>query len=132
MELPRPYPRPDRDTAPYWEAQRRHELRYQRCSDCGESRFPITPVCPACRSFEFEWTSSSGRGTIYSYTVVHHQTHPAFAVPYTIVLVEMEEGPRVVAQLRDPSRMLVRIGTRVSLDWEDHPEQPLPVFVPEP
>jgi uncharacterized protein len=129
-QLPRPHPRPDRDTSPYWEAQRAHELKFQRCSDCGESRFPVTPTCPACRSFDFEWTSSSGRGTVYSYTVVHHQTHPAFGVPYTIVLVELEDGPRMVAQLRAPDEESVGIGMHVRVDWEDHPEQPLPVFVP--
>jgi len=67
---------------------------------------------------------------VYSYTVVHHQTHPAFFVPYTILLVEMEEGPRVVAQLRAPEGTPVRIGMPVHVEWEDLPEQPLPVFVP--
>jgi uncharacterized protein len=131
VELPRPYPRPDRDTAAYWEAQRGHVLKFQRCSDCGEFRFPVTPMCPACRSFDFEWTSTSGRGTVYSYTVVHHQTHPAFAVPYAIVLVDLEDGPRVVAQLRSHDDKQASIGMPVRLEWEDLPEQPLPVFVPE-
>src|SRR6266508_184717 len=100
------------------------------CPDCGAFRYPLTLLCPACRSFDFEWVASSGRGTVYSYTVVHHQTHPAFAVPYTIVLAEMEEGPRVVAQLRAPEGTAVSIGMPVRVEWEDHPEQPLPVFVP--
>ena len=130
MEAPRPYPRPDRDSAPFWEAQRRHELRFRRCADCGAFRYPLTLLCPACRSFDFEWVASSGRGTVYSYTIVHHQTHPAFAVPYTIVLAEMEEGPRVVAQLRAPEGTAVGIGIPVRVEWEDYPEQPLPVFVP--
>jgi hypothetical protein len=129
MELPRPYPRPDRDTAPFWEAQRNHELRLQRCSGCGAFRFPVTPLCPDCRSFDFEWALCSGRGTVYSYTVVQHQTHPAFPVPYTILLVEMEEGPRMVAQLRASDGSVVGIGMPVRVEWEDHPQQPLPVFV---
>ena len=130
-QLPQPYPRPDRDTAPFWDAQRGHELKFQRCSDCGEFRFPITPICPACLSFVFDWAASSGRGTVYSCTVVHHQTHPAFSVPYTIVLVELEDGPRFIAQFRAPDRKPVSIGMSVRLGWEDHPEQALPVFVPE-
>jgi uncharacterized protein len=129
MELPRPYPRPDRDTTPFWEAQRHHELRLQRCSDCGAFRFPVAPLCPECRSFDFEWALCSGRGTVYSYTTVQHQTHPAFAVPYTILLVEMEEGPRMVAQLRASDGSVVGIGMPVRVEWEDHPQQPLPVFV---
>ncbi len=129
-EASRPYPRPDRDSAPFWEAQRQHELRFRRCADCGAFRYPLTLLCPACRSFDFEWAASSGRGNVYSYTVVHHQTHPAFAVPYTVVLVEMEEGLRVVAQLRAPEGTAVSIGMPVRVEWEDHPDQPLPVFVP--
>ena len=129
MELARPYPRPDRDTAPFWEAQRNHELRLQRCSGCGTFRFPVTPLCPECRSFDFDWVPCSGRGTIYSYTVVHHQTHPAFPVPYTIVLVELEEGPRLVGQLR--GRLDVAIGAAVAAEWDDAPNQPLPVWVIE-
>jgi uncharacterized OB-fold protein len=88
-------------------------------------------MCPACRSFEFEWVASSGLGTVYSYTVVHHLTHPAFAVPYTIVLVELDDGARFLAQLRAPDGTAVSIGLRVHLEWEDHPEQPLPVFMAE-
>ena len=99
-EVPRPFPYRDRDTAPFWEAQDQHELKFQQCSQCQSVRYLVGPLCPECRSFEFEWVASSGKGTIHSYTVVRHQTHPAFPVPYTIVLVEMAEGPRVIAQLR--------------------------------
>lgn len=130
-EVPRPYPQPDRDTAPFWEAQNRHELRFQRCSRCRAVRYPVGPLCPECRSFDFDWITSSGRGTVYSYTVVHHQTHPAFATPYTVLLVEMEEGPRVVSQLRAAERAAFGIGSRVRLEWEDHAHQSLPVFVLE-
>jgi hypothetical protein len=128
-ELPRPFPLPDRDTAPFWEAQNRHELTFQRCA-CGFVRYPIGPLCPECKSFQFVWISSTGRGVVYSYTVVRHQTHPAFPAPYTVVLVEMEEGPRVIAQLRAPAGA-VAIGLAVHVEWEDHPHQSLPVFVPD-
>ena len=129
MDLPRPYPRPDRDTAPYWEAQRNHELRLQRCSTCAAFRFPVTPLCPECLSFEYDWALCSGHGIVYSYTVVRHQTHPAFPVPYTMLLVELEEGPRVVAQFRAPDGTAVSMGMPVRVEWEDHPHQSLPVFV---
>jgi uncharacterized OB-fold protein len=128
MEVVRPYPHRDRDTAPFWEAQDKHELRFQKCSSCGHVRYPIGPLCPECRSFEFEWSLSSGRGTIYSYTVVRHQTHPAFPAPYTVLLVEMEEGPRVIAQLRAAEGTPVAIGAAVHVEWEDGPNQSLPVF----
>jgi uncharacterized OB-fold protein len=128
-DYPRPLPLPDRDTAPFWTAQNEHELTFQRCMSCATVRYPVGPLCPQCRSFEFEWAVSSGRGAIYSYTVVRHQTHPAFPAPYTVALVEMEEGPRVIAQLRAPEGTPVAIGAPVHLEWDDSSEQSLPVFV---
>jgi len=128
-EIVRPWPLPDRDTTPFWEAQNQHELAFQRCSGCGAVRYPVSPTCPQCLSFDFEWVASSGRGTVYSYTVVHHQTHPAFPAPYTVVLAEMEEGPRLIAQLRGPDGARPEIGARVRIEWEDGPHQALPVFV---
>ena len=130
-EVPRPYPYRDRDTAPFWEAQDQHELKFQRCSRCQAVRYLVGPLCPECRSFEFDWVASTGKGTIHSYTVVRHQTHPAFPVPYTIVLVEMEEGPRVIAQLRAADDAEFDIGAPVHVEWEDLPKQSLPVFVLE-
>jgi uncharacterized OB-fold protein len=127
-EVPRPFPFPDRDTAPFWAAQNEHRLTFQRCSECDAVRFPIGPLCPECHSFEFEWIESNGRGVIHSYTVVRHQTHPAFPVPYTMLLVELEEGPRVIAQLRAADGASFGIGTPVRIAWEDHPKQSLPVF----
>ena len=127
-DLPRPFPIPDRDTAPFWEAQNRHELTFQRCAQCQTVRYPVGPLCPQCRTFEFAWITSSGRGTIYSYTVVRHQTHPAFPAPYTVVLVEMEEGPRIIAQLRAPEEAAFGIGSPVRIAWEDEGTQSLPVF----
>jgi 3-oxo-4,17-pregnadiene-20-carboxyl-CoA hydratase alpha subunit len=131
MDLARPYARPDRDTAPFWEAQRNYELRLQRCSGCGMFRFPVTPLCPECRSFDFDWAPCSGRGTIYSYTVVHHQTHPAFPVPYTIVLVELEEGPRLIGQLQGAPGASISIDAPARVQWEDVPNQSLPVWLIE-
>jgi uncharacterized OB-fold protein len=89
----------------------------------------VTPLCPECRSFESEWAPCSGRGTVYSYTIVQHQTHPAFAVPYAVLLVALEEGPRLIAQLRGGPETSIAIGARVHVEWEDAPDQPLPVFV---
>jgi uncharacterized OB-fold protein len=129
--VPLPWPQPDRDTAEFWAAQNDHELKFQRCTDCGSVRYLVGPLCPECRSFGFDWIASSGRGVVYSYTVVRHQTHPAFPAPYTVLLVELEEGPRVIAQLRAPEGTEIGIGARVRIEWEDHPKQSLPVFVPD-
>lgn len=128
-DFPRPYPERDRDTTPFWEAQDQHELKFQRCTKCGVVRYLVGPLCPECHSFEHEWITSSGKGTVASYTVVRQQTHPAFPAPYTILLVEMEEGPRVVARLDAPAETPVEIGASVHVEWEDGDKQSLPVFV---
>ena len=127
--VPKPVPQPDRDTAPFWQAQDEHRLVFQTCAQCGHVRYVVGPLCPECHSFDFEWSESSGRGTIYSFTTVRHQTHPAFPAPYTVLLVEMEEGPRVVAQLRAPEEAEFSIGSKVRVEWEDGEKQALPVFV---
>ena len=128
-EFPRPSPLPDRDTAPFWEAQNNHELKFQRCTGCQTVRYPVGPLCPECHSFDFEWITSSGRGKIYSYTVVRHQTHPAFPPPYTVLLVEMKEGPRIIAQLQAAEDVQFAVDAPVHIEWDEHPGQALPVFV---
>jgi uncharacterized OB-fold protein len=89
----------------------------------------LTLLCPSCHSWNSEWALASGRGTVYSYTVVHHQTHPAFPVPYVIALVEMEEGPRLIAQMRSTDETPISIGAPVRVEWEEGEHQALPVFV---
>ena len=59
-------------------------------------------MCDACQSFDLEHFVASGRGRVYSWTVVHNMGHPAFAPPYAVLLVEVEEGPRILAQLAAP------------------------------
>jgi hypothetical protein len=90
-------PAPDRDTGPFWEHLRAHELRVQRCDGCDHLRFPPRPVCPACRGFDATWARLSGRGRIWSHVVVHAPVLPAFEphVPYPVVVVELDEAPHL-------------------------------------
>ena len=76
--MERPLPQPDADSAPFWEACGRHELRVQRCADCGSRRHPPRPRCPDCGSFAVEWERLSGRGEVYSWVVAHPPVLPAF------------------------------------------------------
>ena len=108
-EIAAPLPLPDDDSAPYWEAAARGELRMQRCSACRGWRFPPRSRCARCQSDAVEWERVSGRGTVYSFVVAHAPVLPAFAarVPFAIVLVELDEDPqlRVVGNLLDvPAR----------------------------
>jgi hypothetical protein len=89
-------------TAPYWEAAREGRLVVQRCLKCGHLRWLPAELCPECLSDQGEWTPLSGAGTVWSFAVYHRAMHPAFAelVPYTVGLVELDEGPRMVGVLR--------------------------------
>jgi uncharacterized OB-fold protein len=79
------------------------ELRFQRCSKCGKWRHVPRAMCAACGSWEWEWTKSSGRGKVFTWTVVRRPMHPGFKddTPYAPVVVELAEGVRMVTWLVD-------------------------------
>ena len=98
-----PLPRPTLDNLAFYEAARRGELRFQRCSACKRFRHYPRPICPQCLSREFTWERSSGRGTVYTWTIVRGPTLPAFEpkLPYNVVDVLMEEGVHFVSEVLD-------------------------------
>ena len=127
----RPLPRIDEETRGFWEACARHELYLQRCRDCGRFRHPPRAVCPACLSSRIEWVRSSGRGTVYSFTVTQQNQVPAFRdrLPYVLAYVELEEGVRLMTNVVGRAAEAVHVGMRVEVAWEDvTAEVTLPVF----
>ena len=88
----KPLPSPSAESQPFWDACRRHELRLQRCADCGEIRFPPGPMCPACHSMRDEWVRMQGTGTIYSWVVVYPPVLPAFAAASHVSLTAPSLG----------------------------------------
>jgi len=117
-----PLPQPTWDNHEFWEYCKRHELRVQRCSDCGAYRFYPRPVCPECQSRSFEWAAMSGRGTVYTYTVNYPPVLPYFAdkVPMPVALVELEAGEVfMVGRLMDVAPEDVHIDMAVEVTWED-------------
>lgn len=113
--IEKPLPRPTEDSAPFWAAARAGELRMQRCGDCGHLRFPPAVLCPRCLSDTAEWVRLSGRGTIYSWVVVHQSQHPAFNpdTPYVVAIVQLDEGPRLHGNLIDCPHERIAIGMPV-------------------
>jgi uncharacterized OB-fold protein len=85
----------DRDTGGFWAGARRGELCLRQCRSCGSFLHLPRAYCRACKSWDTRWQPVSGRGRLYSYTVADHQVHAAFPVPYTIVLVELDDAPGV-------------------------------------
>jgi len=112
---PPPLPAPNADTAPFYEAARKGELRFQRCSECGAWRHYPRPACPACLSRAFTWEPASGRGVVYTWTIVHGPTLPAFQdkLPYNVVDVLLDEGIHFVSEVLDCPTNALRDGLPV-------------------
>ncbi|HZR83493.1 MAG TPA: Zn-ribbon domain-containing OB-fold protein [Candidatus Binatia bacterium] len=98
----------------------RGELRFQRCDDCGTWRHPPRVLCPRCASERWQWARSSGRGTLFSWTITHQPLVPGFGdrVPYAVAVVELEEGPRLVTGLRGIALRDLAIGVPVEVAFE--------------
>ena len=118
-----PLPAVSAETLGFWEAAAAHRLVVQRCADCGHTRMPPGPICPSCRSFNRAWHEVSGRGEVYTYTVVHRAYVPSLAarVPYVVVVVTLEGGGgvRLASNLVDTDPPAVRVGMPVEVAFED-------------
>ncbi len=130
-----PFPVPDLDAEPYWEACNREEIAMQRCADCGHIRWMPGPLCTACQSSDLHWTPLSGRGRVTTWTVVTHPVHPAAVdrVPYVVAEIELEEqaGLRMISNLTDIDPDDVAFDLPVEAYFVTHPEgQKLPMFRP--
>ena len=130
--LPTPAPTPD--DAPFWKACANRELRIQRCADCGAFRHPPVPICAKCRSTRVEWAAVPGTGTVFSYTIAAHPTHPALRghLPYNIAVVLLDGAGdvRLVTNIMDIANEDITIGMPVTLRWDTLPDgQNLPRFV---
>ncbi len=115
----------------FWEGVEKGELRIQKCEACGTLRHPPAPMCPACQSPEWGVVVSSGRGEVYSYAVMHQPPIPPFDYPNPIVLVELEEGTRLVSNLVEAKPEELRIGLPVEVLYPEVEEGlALPQFRP--
>jgi uncharacterized OB-fold protein len=116
-ELPRPDPT-NEDDAAFWAALRDGELRVQRCTGCGAFRHPPRPLCAQCGATAREWQAVTGAGEVWSFTVVHPPTLPAFAdrTPYGAVVVRLDEGVFLVSNLVDCPVDEIVVGVRVELE----------------
>jgi uncharacterized OB-fold protein len=113
-------------TAPFWEGAVSRRLLIQRCKACGKYQFYPRPFCIPCGSDDIEWVQASGKGTVYSMTVVRIQISPDFTPPYTVAVVQLDEGPRMLSNIVGSP---VRIGDAVKVIWRNRADAPpLPVF----
>ncbi|MFO0997004.1 MAG: Zn-ribbon domain-containing OB-fold protein [Alphaproteobacteria bacterium] len=119
-DVAKPLPRRDGLNGEFYEYCARGELRFQRCSECGAWRHMPRYHCAKCGSERWSWERSSGKGTLYSWTVCHRAFHPGFAddVPYVVAIVELEEGPRIATQIVDRTPDELRLSMPVEVVFE--------------
>lgn len=119
-EYKKPLPMPYADSKGYWEAAKNHELRVQKCSQCGHLRFPPSACCPKCLSLDHEWAKMSGKGEVYTFTVFHHVYGPEWAseVPYATCIIQLQEGPRILSNIVDckPGEIYISMPVEVVFD----------------
>ncbi|HZP56468.1 MAG TPA: Zn-ribbon domain-containing OB-fold protein [Dehalococcoidia bacterium] len=130
----RPLPEPTPETREFWEGAKRHELRIQRCNSCGQAYFFPRPFCPNCSSRDVEWFTASGRAKLHTYVIVERGA-PGFqdAVPYSIAIVQLEEGPHMMTNIvgveQTPEALQVDMPLEVTFE-EQNEQITLPFFRP--
>ena len=129
----KPLPAPDADSAALWAGLREGRLLLQHCLACAHIQYYQQGLCRQCGSDRLEHRAASGRGRVYSYSVVHRAPGPAFKAdtPYAVLLVELAEGPRMISSLVDGDHGAVAIGMAVQIVFDAITDQvTLPRFRP--
>lgn len=132
--LPRPGFVSVQTTVPYWEAAAEGTLLLQRCKPAGHLQHYPRSICATCWSEDLAWQPASGRGAVWAFTVVHMSGHAAWRdeVPYTLALVELEEGPRLMTNVVgvDPESVHVGMAVELAAEHDTSGPQPLLQFSP--
>lgn len=124
-----PGPTPSIESAPFWEGVARGEFLLPRCAN-GHWFFPPAPQCPECWSREMRWERASGRGAIFSFVIFRRSYHPAYrnALPYTVAVVALDEGPRFLTRLVDDAPEALHVGLRVKVVLPRDAGASIPLF----
>lgn len=132
-----PAPEPTMDDAEFWSGCADRKLRFQGCADCRRLRHPPTPICGGCHSTRVEWIEAPSQASIYSFTVVHHASHPAVSsrLPYVVAVLQFDglPGVRFVTNVTDVDPAEVHIGMEVTVWWDQVASGDSPtelVFIP--
>lgn len=129
----KPIPVPDEISAPFFDGARQGRLMLQHCIGCGAWSFPVRERCPHCFAAKLEWRQASGRGTLYTFTIMHQIMNPGFAsaVPYNVAQIDLDEGVRMVSNIVGLDNSQLRPGMKLKVVFEDFGNQvSLPKFTP--
>ncbi len=121
-----PAPEANPETKPFWDAAAEGRLLVKKCVTCGQVHFYPRAICPFCGSDKTEWVTASGRGTVYSYSVMRR-----VPIPYALAYVTLEEGVTMVTNIVDGDLDAIRIGQRVTVAFKpSEGGPPVPMFRP--
>ena len=121
-----PAPEPNPETKRFWEAAAQGQLLLKKCGDCGEVHYYPRALCPFCGSDRTDWQPASGRGTVYSWSVMRRAE-----TPYAIAYVTLDEGVTMMTNIVDCDLDDIRIGQPVRVVFKPTAGgPPLPVFTP--
>jgi len=121
------------ETRPFWDAAAEGRLLIQRCNACDQWQYYPRPFCKRCWSEDLEWAEASGKGTIYTFSIVRRNDLPPFGdrVPYVPAIIDLEEGPRMMSEVVDAALESIEVGQAVVVDFREiDDELKRPVFRP--
>jgi uncharacterized OB-fold protein len=133
MSAPRPLPKADADSAPFWAACAEGHLSAQRCPSCGRCRWPPAEFCPFCHHHGGDWVTLPGTGTIRSLVVAHRAFDPAFekGLPYVVAHIALdgtEDGVVMIGNVVGTSPEAIAVGQRVAVEFVTVDAAALPQF----
>jgi uncharacterized OB-fold protein len=121
MAYTKPIPVPDNISRTFWENAKAHKLLLQRCRDCGTYQSFPQSCCRRCLADNPEWIESSGKGKVYSFTIIHRPPSHSFEedVPYIVAIIELDEGPRLMSNIIEAKPDEVQVNMRVEVIFDD-------------
>ncbi len=133
MSYDKPLPAPDENTQPWFDGLREHKLLLQYFPSADFYQYPYSDRCMKDWSTDWEWRESKGEGVVFTWGRMHQKYHPGWAVevPYTLAVVELDEGPRMQTTLVNVDPEQIRVGMRVKVRFDDVTDEfTLPKFEP--
>ncbi|MFN0090661.1 MAG: Zn-ribbon domain-containing OB-fold protein [Acidimicrobiales bacterium] len=114
-DLAPPLPHPSPTSAPFWEGLKQGQVRIQRCRACATWVWYPRSHCSHCLSRDLEWTTISGEGVLYTFTVARQPTAPQFKgqTPQMLAVVQLDEGPRLTSTLTGVAEEQIKVGMRL-------------------
>ena len=137
VDVSKPLPAITTEAKPFWDAALQNRLVMQRCNDCRAWIWTPRPMCNECGSERIEWTPMSGKGSVYSFTVIRQVVGRAASkafepdIPYVVAWVDLDEGPRMITNIVGCPVEAVQLGMKVSVVFDKASDEiRLPKFKP--